>query len=220
MKAESRHLLHLGQRQEGRRVARRRPGDHAAGRVSWRRTSRRRPRSRSSPGRAIARCTSASPPRTSAQLRESYPGVVGAGAPGMPARGGRRSRLRRLDRGDGRLSSARSGRPGSCCVTECSMSDNVAAALSRGRVRAALQSVPAHEADHACRRSATRSRRCQHEVTIDPAVAERARLRGRAHARCALRADHENSQSARPSSWSWAAASRGWRQPCTWRRCR
>ena len=33
-------------------------------------------------------------------------------------------------------------------MTECSMSDNVAVHASRDRVRAALQSLPAHEADH------------------------------------------------------------------------
>ena len=34
-------------------------------------------------------------------------------------------------------------------MTECSMSDNVALGASRDRVRAAVQSMPAHEADHA-----------------------------------------------------------------------
>ena len=89
-------------------------------------------------------------------------------------------------------------------VTECSMSDNVAAALSGGRVRAALQPVPAHEAHH---------------LAQDPAGAGVASARGRdrpgsgrsgatgcrAHARCALRVDHETSQSVRPCH------SRGWR---------
>ena len=34
-------------------------------------------------------------------------------------------------------------------VTECSMSDNVAAEVPRRRLRAAVQSLPPHEADHA-----------------------------------------------------------------------
>ena len=43
-------------------------------------------------------------------------------------------------------------------LTECSMSDNVARAIPRSRLRAAVQSVPAHEADHAAATSATRSK--------------------------------------------------------------
>ena len=60
-------------------------------------------------------------------------------------------------------------------MTECSMSDNVAVAASRGRVHPALQFVPAHEADNACQhpRGAGENR---HVVTIDPAIAVRARL--------------------------------------------
>ena len=55
------------------------------------------------------------------------------------------------------------------------MSDNVAVESSRHRVRAALQPLPAHEADHAAEYPA-RARDDAHEVTIDPAIAERARL--------------------------------------------
>ena len=42
-------------------------------------------------------------------------------------------------------------------VTECSMADNVQAELPDVRIRAAVQSVPAHEAHHADRRSSTAS---------------------------------------------------------------
>ena len=59
-------------------------------------------------------------------------------------------------------------------VTECSMSDNVAVQLSRRRIRAALQSLPAHEAHHAAKiRRALET--MKDEVTIDPAIAAPAR---------------------------------------------
>ncbi len=66
-------------------------------------------------------------------------------------------------------------------VTECSMSDNVAVRASRDRVRAAVQSLPAHEADHA-RQDPPGAGDDEHEVTIDPAVAAPRAPRGRAHA--------------------------------------
>jgi quinolinate synthase len=53
-------------------------------------------------------------------------------------------------------------------ITECSMADNVAASTPADRVPAALQPVPAHEADHPpehLRRPALR----RYEVTVDPA---------------------------------------------------
>ncbi len=55
-------------------------------------------------------------------------------------------------------------------LTECSMSDNVAVHPSRCRIHPPLQSLPAHEADHASNiRAALEESR--HEVTVDPAVA-------------------------------------------------
>ena len=60
-------------------------------------------------------------------------------------------------------------------LTECSMSDNVAVAPSRGGVHPALQSVPAHEADHARSNIRHALETGRHEVTIDPAIAARAR---------------------------------------------
>ncbi len=44
-------------------------------------------------------------------------------------------------------------------VTECSMSDNVAVEFPDVDFVQALQSVPAHEADHACRKSCIRWKR-------------------------------------------------------------
>ena len=54
-----------------------------------------------------------------------------AGPSGMPARGGRRGRLRRLDRRHVRIMSASEQPARVVLLTECSMSDNVAAAASR-----------------------------------------------------------------------------------------
>ena len=71
-----------------------------------------------------------------------------AGASRMPARSGGGSRFRRLDRRHDRLCRPASCRSGVVMITECSMSDNVAVEYPRSRVRAALQSVPAHEAHH------------------------------------------------------------------------
>ena len=148
--------------------------DHAARRISGRRTSPPRPTSRSSPGRAIARCMSASAPRTSASCART---IRASSCWPIP-----------------------NARPK--CVAEAdfagstaAMSDYVAAtqaaarrapdrmlderqcrrAASRARVRPPLQSLPAYEADHACRISAQPLETNRHEVTIDPAIAGRAR---------------------------------------------
>ena len=72
------------------------------GRISGAATSPRRPTSRSSPGRAVAKCMSASPPQNSATARATSRRHR-AGPSGMPARSGGGSRFRRLDRGDDRL---------------------------------------------------------------------------------------------------------------------
>ena len=111
-------------------------------------TSRPRPMSRSSPGRAIARCMSASRRRTSASCARAYPGVTVLAHPECPpevvaecdftgstaamadyvgteAAAARRAADRMLDERQRR------------------------AAIPRSRIRAAVQSVPAHEADHA-----------------------------------------------------------------------
>ena len=119
VKARVRHLLHLGQRRTDRRSRSAcREVIMMPGRVPRAEHRRRRPASRSSPGPGIARCTSASPPPTSAELRDGHPGVVGAGASGMPARGRRRGRLRRLHGGDGRLCRARAPPPRSLLITD------------------------------------------------------------------------------------------------------
>ena len=49
-------------------------------------------------------------------------------------------------------------------VTECSMSDNVAVDVPRRRVRPPVQSLPAHEADHAAEDPALAARRWSTEV--------------------------------------------------------
>ena len=59
-------------------------------------------------------------------------------------------------------------------LTECSMSDNVAVQNPGRGVRPPVQSLPAHEADHAAE-DPPRAGDDAHEVTIDPAIAERAR---------------------------------------------
>src|SRR5947209_7777140 len=66
----------------------------------------------------------------------------------MPARSRRRMRFRRLDRGDGRL--CRQGAAGPRRVADRMLDERQCrAAIPRSRFRAAVQSVPAHEADHA-----------------------------------------------------------------------
>ena len=56
------------------------------------------------------------------------------------------------------------------------MADNVAAETPRHRVRAALQPLPAHEAHHAAENIYEALSARPYEVTVDPAIAERARL--------------------------------------------
>src|SRR5580704_15777151 len=66
----------------------------------------------------------------------------------MPARGRRRSRLRRLDRRDGRL--CRAAAPGARRAADRMLDERQRrAAIPRSRFRAAVQSLPAHEADNA-----------------------------------------------------------------------
>ena len=82
-----------------------------------------------------------------------------AGASRMPAGGGRGGRFRRLDRGDDRL--CRRQAAGARGAGDRVLDERQRRGpLSRRRVRAALQSLPAHEADHAAPRSAARWRRC------------------------------------------------------------
>ena len=96
-----------------------------------------------------------------------------AGPSRMPARGRGRGRFRRLDRGDGRL--CQREQPGRVVLmTECSMSDNIAA-LNPG-----IDFVrPCNLCPHMKRITLPKIRRAletmQHEVTIDPAVAAAAR---------------------------------------------
>ncbi len=106
----------------------------SSGRVSRRSTSRRKPTSKSSRGRATAKCTSASPATTSAAFAEDDPRLDRDRASRMSARRARRSRLHRLDaRHDRVRRHAERGiaEPSSASrvllMTECSMADNVAA---------------------------------------------------------------------------------------------
>ena len=92
-----RHLLHLVQRRRRWSRASASTGSSSCPTSIWPSGSPRRPRSRSSPGTAPARCTSASPARSSASYREANPGVADPGASGVPARRARRGRLHRLD---------------------------------------------------------------------------------------------------------------------------
>ena len=110
-----RHLLHLGQCAQGRGVARRRARHHAAGRISGAEHRHADRASRSSRGRAIARCMSCSPPADIRQIAREPSRRHRAGASGVPARGGGGSRFLRLDGGDVRTMSASSARPASCC---------------------------------------------------------------------------------------------------------
>ena len=86
------------------------------------------------------------------EVRESYPGVVVLAHPEAPPEVVAAADFAGSTAGMADFVGEK--RPARVAlVTECSMSDNVAALLSRGRVRAALQSVPAYEAHHACPRS-------------------------------------------------------------------
>ena len=109
-----RHLLHLGQRQEDRRGARRAEGHHDPGRISrpqHRGPDQGRDHRLEGPLRGARALHRRGHPRHARDASRGHR----AGASGMPARGRRRMRLHRLDRGDGRLCRNSSGRPGSCC---------------------------------------------------------------------------------------------------------
>ena len=87
-----RHLLHLGQRPQGDRIARRRAGDHAARRIpgaEHRRADRGEDHHLGRPLRGARTLHRRPDPRTA--RRE--PGRDRAGASGVPARGGGRGRL-------------------------------------------------------------------------------------------------------------------------------
>ena len=80
-----RHLLHLGQcRRRGRDASACAARDHAARRVSGPERRGADRTSRSSPGTAAARCTSASAPRTSRELRDGHPGIIVLAHPECP----------------------------------------------------------------------------------------------------------------------------------------
>ena len=90
------------------------------------------------------------------EVRESYPGRGGAGPPGGAAGGGGGGGLRRIDRRHGRLRRREAPGPGGPRDRVLDERQR-GGTLPGGRVRAALQPVPAHEAHHACPRSDGRS---------------------------------------------------------------
>ena len=181
VKAEVRHLLHLGQRREGHRVARRAAGHHAARRVSRAQHRRRRPGSRSSPGPAIARCTSASRAEDIRELRESHPGVVVLAHPECPpevvAEGDFTGSTAAMADYVGKKRPARV-----VLLTECSMSDNVAVQYPELEFIRPCNLCPHMKRITLPQHPAERSKTMTHEVTIDPAIAERGTPRRRAHA--------------------------------------
>ena len=97
-----------------------------------------------------------------------------AGASRMPAGSGGGSRFRRLDRGHDRLcrrASAGAGGDDHRMLDERQCRGRI----SRCRIRAALQSVPAHEAHHPATASCIRLQTMTIEVIVDPADRVRAR---------------------------------------------
>ena len=100
--------------------------------------------------------------------RAAHPGIVGAGASGMPAGSGGGSRFRRLDRRDDQLCRRATSPKRVVMITECSMSDNVAVEhpdvefvrpcnLCPHMKRITLDGILHSLADH------------DHEVVVDPA---------------------------------------------------
>ena len=149
-----------------------------------------RPTSRSSPGPATARCTSASPPHDLRQLRAGDPGVVVLAHPECPP-----EVVAEADFAGSTAAMAdyvTREKPGRVVlITECSMSDNIAASnpdidfvrpcnlcphmkrITLANIRHALRTV-------------------QYEVTIDPAVAGPARRAVERMLRFAEGDDHGN----------------------------
>ena len=129
-------------------VARRTARDHAAGRISGDRTSPPRPQSRSSPGKGIARCTSASPPADIRELRDTHPGVIVLAHPECPP-----EVVAEADFAGSTAAMsdyvAQRKPPRVVLMTECSMSDNVAVEHPEVEFIRPMQSLPAHEAHHA-----------------------------------------------------------------------
>ena len=141
-----RHLLHLGQRQENRRGARRAARHHAPGRIpgpQHRGPDQGRDHRLEGPLRSARAFHRRGRPKPAREPSRHHR----AGASRMPARGRRRMRFHRLDRGDGRLCRARTA--GACRAADRMLDERQRrAAISRSRLCAAVQSVPAHEADH------------------------------------------------------------------------
>ena len=109
-----RHLLHLGQRQEGRRERSACPRSSCCPTSTWRRTSPAQTKVEivawAGPlrgARALHRRRHPPAPRRPSRRRRAGPSRV-------PARRARRGRLRRLDRGDDRLRRPRAAGAGSC----------------------------------------------------------------------------------------------------------
>ncbi len=142
-----RHLLHLGQRQEDHRGVGRAQGHHAARRIpraQHRGPDQGRDHRLEGPLRGARALHAGGYPQPAREPSRHHR----AGASRMPARGRRRMRLRRLDRGDGRLCRAEAA--GARRAADRMLDERQCrAAIPRARFRPAVQSVPAYEADHA-----------------------------------------------------------------------
>ncbi len=147
VKAESDICCTSGNALQGRRVARRRARDHAAGRISraeHRRADEREDHRLEGPlrgARAVYGLRRPATPRKSP--RRDHPR-----ASGVPARGGGGSRFLRIDRGDVGLCRQAAAAPRGAADGVLDERQRRGAPPRCG-VHPALQSLPAHEADHA-----------------------------------------------------------------------
>ena len=143
--------------------------------------------------------------RHPASCEAAYPDAEVLAHPECPAEVLEVVRLRRLDRGDDRLC-ADQRKPQAGGADHRVLDGRQRRRRRAGhRVRAALQPVPAHEADHAWRTSTRPCCTSRYEVTVDPAVAERARAGGAADDRPAA------AGASRPATtWSRRATTSTW----------
>ena len=159
---------------------RHRHGDHDPGQVSGPAMSRPRPASKSSPGKAPAKCMSASPPQEIRDYRAANPGITVLAHPECPpevvaeadfagstaAMIGYVGKHHPAPRGDDhRMLDERQCRR----------------RISRRGIRAALQSLPAHEAHHAGRHPAFAS---DHDHRSDGRSGRSRRARGSPSTAC------------------------------------